>query len=306
MSTTLRDHIQKDLIARIAAGSLDSDGLTLSRLAKDYGVSLTPVRQAVSVLLEKGLLSKKSNGRLAPSAKLQGANGGQQRRRNRRPVLPSSTSSADKLLNDLLREIVAHAVGDQISYLREEATAKRNGVGRTAIRQALSQLAGRGLVEHIPRCGWRVRRLDEGDMRSYLAVREVLELKALELAEPHLVPADLERMLRGNLPELGRQRLDNNLHGYLIAKADNAYIADFFKQHGAYYNMLFDFAAPEVRMVKQMAAQHREILKSLIARDWKGARHALATHIQAQQPILIELLRQLNPNDSSSTAQVSR
>jgi DNA-binding GntR family transcriptional regulator len=183
--------------------------------------------------------------------------------------------------------------------VREEATALRYGLGRTAIRQALARLAGRGLVVHVPRCGWRVRPFDLADLEEYLEVREVLELKALDLARPHLVTADLRRMLLGNAPRAGRKaRLDNNLHRYLVDKAGNAYISDFFNRHGAYYTTIFDFAAPETRVVVEMARQHRSILRALIDRDWPRARQALSQHIRGQRPIVKELMLRLAPTQA--------
>jgi DNA-binding GntR family transcriptional regulator len=149
------------------------------------------------------------------------------------------------------------------------------------------------LIEHVPRCGWRVRPFDEDDLKSYLVVRETLELKALDLARPKLVNADLRRMLEGNAPDGGSARLDNDLHAYLIARSGNVYIREFFDRNGTYYSTLFDFAAPETSVVDAMAAQHRDVLLALIARNWPRARRALAHHIQAQEPIVRELLRKL-------------
>ena len=103
------------------------------------------------------------------------------------------------LESGLAAEVIRKSLRGEGDYLREEATAERFGVGRTAIRQAFSQLAGRGLIVHVPRCGWRVRAFDEADMAAYLEVREVLENKALALARPHLVDVDLRRMLAGNV-----------------------------------------------------------------------------------------------------------
>ncbi len=146
-------------------------------------------------------------------------------------------------------------------YLREEATAERFGVGRTAIRQAFLRLAGRGLLVHVARCGWRVRTFDLADMNAYLEVREVLENKALSLARPHLVETDLRRMLAGNASQKGSTRLDNSLHHYLVEKSGNDYLREFFGRHGRYYTSLLDFAAPETHVVAAMARQHRRILR---------------------------------------------
>ena len=74
---------------------------------------------------------------------------------------------------------------------------------------------------HVPRCGWRVRAFDEKDLAADLEVREVLENKALALARPHLLEADLRRMLASNAPRSRGTSFDNSLQGYLAEKSGN-------------------------------------------------------------------------------------
>jgi DNA-binding GntR family transcriptional regulator len=205
--------------------------------------------------------------------------------------LPTRPALAQQVEATLAAEIIRHSLRGEAAHLREEATAERFGIGRTALRQVLNRLAGQGLIVHLPRRGWRVRPFDEGEMIAYLQVREGLELKALDLARPHLDAADLHRMLRGNRQKA--PRLDNDLHRYLVEKAGNRYIRDFFDRHGIYYATLFDYAAPAINVVKAMARQHRTILRALLARDWNGARKALAHHIRSQRPVVRRLLQEI-------------
>lgn len=291
MTITISDHIKRDLSSRIGSGQGPPADLTLSALSRHYGVSFTPVREAIRDLIAEGVLAKQDNGRLQIHSV---------RTERLAPVLNEMPSAppnrAAELETALAGEVIALSLRGESAYLREEATALRFGVGRTAIRQALAHLAGRGLVIHVPRCGWRVREFDEADLDNYLDVRELLELKALDLARPRLIAADLRRMLAGNVPEGSSPRLDNNLHRYLIDKAGNAYIRDFFDRHGAYYTTLFDYAAPETHVMAEMARQHRAILRALIDRDWQRARRTLSQHIRGQRPIVTDLIMKLSPD----------
>ena len=194
---------------------------------------------------------------------------------------PAPPRRPRNLEGELADEVIRKSLKGEGDYLREEATAERFGVGRTTIRQAFLQLAGRGLIVHVPRCGWRVRAFDEADMAAYLVVREVLEKKALTLARPNLVDADLRRMLAGNTSRTGNPRIDNSLHAYLVEKSGNGYLREFFDHHGAYYTSLLNFAAPETRVVAAMARQHRKILRALLTRNWPRARRELTRHIRA-------------------------
>jgi len=279
------DYIAEDLRGRIRSGVQLLSALSLPALAKHYGVSLTPVRGAVARLLADGCIEKLPNGRLAvvPAKK--------KSPQHFQIVSPPPTSQDwDRIL---IREVMLASLQRKPVHLREEALAEKHQVGRSIIRQSLSRLAGAGLIEHVPRRGWLVHPIQEEDVVAYLDVRETLELKALDLARPHIDNADLAPMLEGNAPAGKGQppRLDNRLHEYLIAKSGNRYIRNFFGQYAAtYYTSAFDYAAPEAHFVAEMAAQHRDILEALIGQHWARAREALALHIRAQRPVLAQLL----------------
>jgi DNA-binding GntR family transcriptional regulator len=282
----LTGYIAGDLRARLQSSGEPPCKLTLSALAKHYRVSLTPVRGAVAQLLTDACLEKLPNGRLSVVAV---------KRRSRKALQtvapPPTARDWDRLL---IREVMLASLGRRPVHLREEALAEKYEVGRCVIRQSLGRLAGAGLIEHIPRRGWLVQPIHEDDIAAYLEVREILELKALDLAIPHIQAADLLPILEGNPAIDGSQSpgLDNRLHEYLIFKSGNRYIQNFFRQYTAtYYTSAFDYAAPEAHVVAEMAAQHRTILEALMAKRWARAREALAQHIRAQRPVLSRLLQ---------------
>ncbi len=285
---TISDFIRGDLLRRLVADEDDLPSLTLTALAHHYSVSFTPIREAIRSLVAEGILIRQGRGRVQidPQKARAVANQGTE-------VSVTLSSRPGWVEEALAAEVISRSLKGESQYLREEATATRLGVGRTAIRQAFGRLAGRGLVIHVPRCGWQVRPFDERDMDAYLELREALEHKALDLARPRLVASDLQRMLDGNDPAGEESRLNNDLHGYLIEKAGNPYLRDFFDRHGAYYTSIFDFAAPETHHIDQMARQHRAILEALLQQDWPRAKRELSAHIRAQRPIIRELMAQI-------------
>lgn len=281
---TFSSYIQKDLKAYIKTGDDLPFELTLTGIAEHYGVSLTPVRAAVRDLIAEQYLQKTSNGRiLLNRAQLPLE---QTELRVTKPPLPPDWRKI------IARDVMLSSLRGDVGFLREEATAQRYGVSRTVVRQVFNHLVGKGFLEHMPRAGWRIRRFDEADMCAYLEVREVVELKALSLAQPHLVCADLESMLAGNpVPATGQPiQLDNRIHAYLIEKAGNFYLRDFFERHGEYYMLLFEHAALGAKVVAEMAEQHRALLHALIDKDWDGAQQALVRHIRSQLPVMHKLL----------------
>ena len=198
----MASYIREDLKSRIRSrGDLPAK-LTLADLSRHYGVSFTPVRAAVRDLVRDRTLRKGSNGRLEirPAAARAAS--------SRRPPAPERPGGAERRL---MTAALRHSLKGEEVYLREELTAAEYGMGRTVVRQVFARLVGTGLLEHVPRRGWRVRPLRDEELDAYLDVRETLELKALDLSRPRLVRADLARMAGRH-----ESRLDNDLHRYLM------------------------------------------------------------------------------------------
>lgn len=283
---TLTHYVEEDLRRRITSGQDLPHPLTLASLGELYGVSFAPVRSALDTLIREGLIRKKdSNGRIEVNRERAGTV-----RSYEPPLRPLKSDDWDRIL---INEVMLASLDGQATHLREEALARKHGTGRSVIRSTLSRFAGAGLIEHIPRRGWRVRPINLEDVRAYLQVREALELLAMDLAKTHLNREDLERMLAGNRQSdcHDLSGLDNRLHEYIVEKSGNHYIRDFFRQHVAvYYRSLFDYAAPETSVVVEMAAQHRRILEALIGRAWNRARLAMKEHIRSQERVLTQLL----------------
>lgn len=300
---SLANYIERDLESRIRNGRELPCSMTLQSLASHYDVSLTPVREATESLLLRGLLIKQGNRRLAvnPSLTELGFDN------------DSSTSPPPPIDWDgvITRHILLLSLKGEPVFMREEALAEKLEIGRTLLRQVFSRLAGAGIIDHVPRRGWRVRPLNETDLSAYLEIRVTLEKRALELSIPRLVREDLENMLKCNLPAEGTHspRLDNQLHQYFIEKSENRYIRDFFARHGGYYRALFDYAALGADIVSDMAQQHRTILSHILNGDYQLASTSLEQHIRSQEPAVHQIMRLLETQNAlqrdSGTSQTT-
>jgi DNA-binding GntR family transcriptional regulator len=284
---TISAFIRQDLLARLHELGA-AEHLTLQGLARHYGVSTRPVRAALDELIRAGVIEKQANGRLV--VPLKSANDQAPPASLPHPVPPRNW---EKIISD---DVIHRSATGRADYLREEATAARFGVGRTVIRAIFNRLAGKGILEYLPRRGWRVRPFQEEQFDAYLQAREALELKALELARPRLERADLERLLTVNAPVPPGQPplFDDSLHAYWIERSGNFYIQEFIERHGSYYTTLFDFTWLPDALLAASAQQHRDILEALLARRWRRGSEALATHIRAQRTSVRCRLEQLS------------
>ncbi len=282
-------YIQDDLQHRIQAGKELSEYISLMSLSKYYNVSLTPVRKAIANLIEEGFLIKKSNGRLLINPDKVGT--------DLSPKTIKSPQTPEDWDRILIKEVMLVSLREEAVYLREVTLSQKLQIGRSIIRQAFNRFAGSGLIDHVPRCGWLVHPFREEDMKVFLEIREILELKALALSKTDLQRSDLERMIAANPPpeKVDQPRFSNDLHQYLIDKSGNRYIQTFFRMYVAkYYETLFFYATPETAVVGEMAKQHRLILEALISRSWARAHTLLSKHIQAQGLVLKKLMIRIN------------
>ena len=274
---TLTERIERDLLRLLAQREELPFNLSLSGIAKHFAVSPMPVRTAVQSLVDQGILEKGEAGRLSVV----------EEQLPELSDLPADDEEAEdkSLLDQLITEIIRRGLTQDEHYLRESATAEQYGVGRTVVRRMFSELAGRGLLTHVPRCGWLVRPYREKDTIDYLAVRELLEREALEEAFDKLDPSMLKEIRDGNQHSgPGRPaRLDNRMHAYWIGLSGNRYIQAFFEREGGYYATVFDYAGLEPDATDSMVDQHQAILDALLARDLPSALKALSEHIQAQR-----------------------
>ena len=297
---SIATYIKEDLAAQMHSGRELEVPLTLVSLASHYEVSLTPVRTAVAELIDEGLLEKGPNHRLTAVASDR-----KQPRKQNEPEPPQPPRDPYEIIaNDLVQ---LSLMGNPV-YMREEATAEKYDLSRSAIRNVLHRLAGEGVLDHIPRRGWKLRPFRQDDLQAFIEVREVLELKALELARPRLAANVLRRMLELNLPPSSDETspsVDESLHAYLISTAGNTYIKDFFDRQSRYYRLLFEWEDHDQEVAMETMRQHREILTALLSKNWTSAKKALSHHILDNHPILGKLqgIPALPPNSQLPTKE---
>lgn len=288
---SIASYIKEDLAARMKSGHELPVELTIDSLAEHYNVSFTPVRTALAELINEGLLEKGPNRRLTAATSPDARS-----RLPFAPDLPHRPQSPFDAMDVIVSDLVQLSLKGEPIYLREEATAEKYNVSRGAIRNILQRLAGEGMLDHIPRRGWRLRPFRQDDLQAFLEARDAFELRALALAWPRLDAKELQRMLDANvLPATDAEspRVDESLHDYLVTTAGNEYIKEFLERQGRYYRLLFKWEDHDRATAIETVRQHREILTALLQKKWSAARKALSHHNLDNHPILshVETIR---------------
>ncbi|HKK18559.1 MAG TPA: GntR family transcriptional regulator [Opitutales bacterium] len=273
---TIAKQIEAELQSFASRGERPAYKLTLTSMAGHFNASVQPVRTAVGSLLKGNWLLRGAGRQLVINPAKKGAE----------VTVKALTAGSQKDAEaELTGRVLGHSLRGESVFLREEETAEQLGFGRTVIRTILGRMAGRGLVEHVPRRGWRVCPFSRSQMNEYLEMRELLEMRAMDLSFERLEKKELERLLERNSPTKNdRLRIDNSLHRYWVDMSGNRYMSEFFDRHGQYYTMLFDYATMEKSVLAEMAEQHCEMLRSLLKGNLKAAQKTLHHHIQLQHP----------------------
>lgn len=214
--------------------------------------------------------------------------------------------SMDELLP--LREVVFNTLRQAIltgelkpgERLLEIHLAKRLGVSRTPIREAIHKLELEGLVTMVPRRGAEVAQITEKSMNDVLEIRKAMDILCVELAcerisgeelqELRLACERFERAVEdGDVKEIAQA--DVMLHGIIMHAADNARLEQLLNHLAEQvYRYRFEYikdASQHARLVKE----HRIIYESMVKRDKETAARAAGVHVDNQKRAIIRQIR---------------
>ncbi len=172
--------------------------------------------------------------------------------------------------------------------------AAHYGIGATPLREGLSRLIARGLVDAIGQRGFRVKEISREDLSDIVRIRTVIECEALRLSmgagrgewEAGVIAAlhRLKRYVRDAGRDFGEGRaefdvLHKAFHTAMIAACGSprmlAAHSDLYDQAYRYRRlMMAKFVDPE-----DFLSNHQAIADLAIARAGDEACASLATHI---------------------------
>lgn len=210
----------------------------------------------------------------------------------------SDLSSGQDLYHRILGEIRAGSLapGDRLT---EVELAETYGISRTPVREAMRQLEADGLVEHSPRRGASIRRLDHAEVSELYDMRTVLEGAAAEFAARAASDVELaelsaihEEMVRTADPR-DLSRLNQQFHGALLDAARNRYLVKSVAAIHKALLILGRSTMQETGRAEQAIAEHGQLLQALQARDPVAAGTAMRAHIAAAHRTRLQQLRDI-------------
>jgi DNA-binding GntR family transcriptional regulator len=194
------------------------------------------------------------------------------------------------------------AAGRAIS---EVLLAKKLGISRTPIREAIGQLAGEGILEQSPYRRAVVVKLSSQDITELYELREALEIYAVGKATRRVLrPADLESLqtlndanltLRDELQRSGKAGLDREqmhrfvtydlaFHTYLLRLAANARLLKVANDTRVLVQIFaIRRRGHTIAELENIHRGHHDVVRGIAEQNSPGAMQAISEHIQRSQ-----------------------
>lgn len=173
--------------------------------------------------------------------------------------------------------------------LREIELSERLGLSRTPVREALRALEADGLVQHQPRQGAMVRKLDHAEVMELYEMRAVLEGTAARLAarmasdiELHAL-AVLNDQFAATTDAATAAELNRQFHHTLMGASRNRFLVRAVDGLRKTMLILGPTTMTLATRVAEAASEHAGIVKALQARDGARAEALMRSHIEAAQ-----------------------
>ena len=187
------------------------------------------------------------------------------------------------LADDIVRGVLVPGAA-----LDETELARRFGVSRTPVREAIRQLAASGLVEVRPHRGAVVARPSEERLLGMFEAMAELESLCAGLAAERMSPAErgaletvheeLRALIQGGDPQRYHE-VNEAFHAAIYAGTHNAYLAEMTH---ATRSRVQPFRRAQFRNLGRLAKSHLEhdnVVLAILRGDRSGAAGAMRLHI---------------------------
>ena len=183
-------------------------------------------------------------------------------------------------------------------FIKESVVARQLGVSRGPLREALSQLEGRQLVERVHGMGVRVIKGTQEDLAGLFEVRAVLEGLACRLAASHATDDELREIERlayvdvadkATTAQSDTYRKDEDFHFHIIKASGNPRLVTILMENLYYPIRLYRYhkARSKPERVEAAWAEHKEIVACLKSRDPAAAEAAMRRHIENARTFML-------------------
>ncbi len=198
--------------------------------------------------------------------------------------------NSDSVVDRVYEQLKAMAVSYEFKpgeRLNEGELAKRLGVSRTPLREALNRLNTEGFLRFAPGRGFFCRELDAHEIFDLYELRKSIEVASVRLALKRAKDEDIDALLAfldATGPDPGERSsvelvaLDETFHERLMAMSDNAEMLRVLRNVNARIRFVRWIDMNGINR-NTTQAEHRAVVVALKARDEAACVAVLEKHI---------------------------
>lgn len=287
---SLSEKVYQHLKSKLAGRELNvGDRVNARHIATELNVSRTTVNKAVERLVSDGLIAIDAA---------------------RHPIVASlpaklrvyeatqfEFSNQTDSTYELLLERVLHGDFGPGEIIKERRLAIEIGVNPATIRRAAEWLSRDGLLERLPRRGWRVTLLSPRDLRDAYELRLILEPLAIAGAVKRITGQEIDELMTqtDRLISLGekatvydRREADHQFHKTICSASGNRTLVEILQPLMRQVLLITTVGFRYGRSVRSFE-EHREILIAMKSRNEKETVRHLKAHLRSAMKFNAEM-----------------
>jgi DNA-binding GntR family transcriptional regulator len=200
----------------------------------------------------------------------------------------------ERVIGVLRREIVMGELAHG-SHLKEPSLARRFGVSRLPIREAIAELSREGVVQILPRRGAFVIGITDQDITDIYECRTMIELAAIRrvavtidaqgIADLNLLVDQMDDAVAAGLPRL-LAAADMMFHRRIVELSKNRALIASWERLAPLIETILDITDTSCVDLLEAAGGHRRITTALANHDTAEAVALMTTHLPSGEPLV--------------------
>ena len=208
----------------------------------------------------------------------------------------SAVVSLAKQVEDRIRTAITSGKMKPGVLYTEPVLAKQMGVSRTPVREAVLELASRGLVTILPRRGFQARHITENCIREVYGLRTALELYAVEMLARAPDKYDFKPMLATLAQQekgAAQSELENtalyglDFHLELLKLTGNSMSVKVYDDIQGILKITCSQAFARIISASSVVEDHKKLVEMIRCGKVANAREFLKKHLQRSEQAVL-------------------
>jgi DNA-binding GntR family transcriptional regulator len=206
---------------------------------------------------------------------------------NLKPVQKKKTTK--EIVYEQVKKAVLNGTIGKDEVLTETLLADKLETSRTPVREAVADLTKDGLLVHIPRKGFKVRRITENEKEQIIFLRVSIETEGLRKLVGSVKEEQID-LLRGIISsqEMAMKEndrvqyieLDQHFHRKILEFADQNLLEQILLELYNLARLIGHQALMKEGRMEEVIKEHNDILNALEAKDSEKALELMNKHLQ--------------------------